>query len=69
MNSPYLDTLEVAELIRKDRTKNPRLNAWRFIKKHGIPTFGDTRLLVTQASVIDTLNELAKRKLKARKAS
>lgn len=62
MTSPFMDTHEVAELLRMDRNKHPRLAAWRWIKRHGIPLFGDGHVLVNRNSVLDKLAELARKR-------
>lgn len=57
--SPYVTVPEVAAFIRADRTKHPELNAWRFLKRHGIPTlkFG-RRVVVYRTTLLDMLHEI-----------
>lgn len=69
MSSPYMTTEELAVLIRVDHTKYPRMNARKFIRRHGIPTFGARPLLVLKSSVIDALHEAATRRQKTKRTT
>lgn len=53
--SPYMLVAEVADLICVSDTKYPQINAWKWIKRNGLATFGNGRIKVLRADVFDAL--------------